>query len=460
MNDLLVAPPSMTTVVSRIARRSRASASSRSRPDAMIFAIIESKSAGIESPSATPVSTRMPGPAGSSRCDDAPGGRGEVAVGVLGVEPRLDGVPDLVGSVALEPAARRDVDLQAHQVGARDDLGDRVLHLQAGVDLEEGEEAVARVVEELDGAGPGVPDGDGEPLGRRLELADLGDVEHRRGRLLDDLLVAALHRAVAHTDRPRRALAVGDDLHLDVPRAGDELLEEHHARPEGPLRLVAGALVGVGQLGVGRDLADAAPAAPRGGLEHQRVADPGRRGDGVVEGVDPATAPRGDRHADLLGDQLGADLVAQPAHRLRARPDEGHPDALAQLGEGGVLGDEAPADPGGIRPGLEQRALEHGVVEVRAQRRRAEVVRGVGLADEHRRALGLGVQRHRLDAVPAGPGLRVEVAHGVDQPHRGLSAVHDGDPLEHRWSSRGSGVRVVSQAGSVPPVPEPVTISW
>ena len=64
--------------------------------------------------------------------------------------------------------------------------------------------------------------------------------------------------------------------------------------------------------------------APRGlaatgrGLEHERVADPGRRGDGVVEGVDPAPAPRGDRHADLLGDQLRADLVAQAAHRLAA----------------------------------------------------------------------------------------------------------------------------------------------
>ena len=391
---------------------------------------------------------------------DAPGRRREVAVGVLGVEPGLDGVADLVGPVAGEPAPGGDVQLQPHEVGAGDHLGDRVLDLQAGVHLEEGEEAVARVVEELHGAGTGVPDRDGEPLGRRLELAGLRDVEHRRGRLLDDLLVAALHRAVAHADRPRRALPVGDDLHLDVPRAGDQLLEEQHARPEGPLRLVTGALVGVGELGVGLDLADAAPAAPRGGLEHEGVADPGRRGDGVVEGVDPAPAPRGDRHADLLGDQLRPDLVAEATHGLGARPDEGHPDALAELGEGGVLGDEAPAHPGGVGPGLEQGPLQHGVVEVGALRRGPEVVGGVRLADEHGRALGLGVQGHRLDAVPAGPGLRVDVTHGVDQPHRGLSAVDDGDPLEHRWSSRGSGVCVSSRAGSVPPVPEPVTISW
>ena len=40
--DFVVVPPRMTTVVSRRATRSRASASGRSRPQAMIFAIIES----------------------------------------------------------------------------------------------------------------------------------------------------------------------------------------------------------------------------------------------------------------------------------------------------------------------------------------------------------------------------------------------------------------------------------
>jgi len=33
-----------------------------------------------------------------------------------------------------------------------------------------------------------------------------------------------------------------------VPRAGDQLLEKHHTRPEGPFGLVAGALVGVDQI--------------------------------------------------------------------------------------------------------------------------------------------------------------------------------------------------------------------
>ena len=46
--------------------------------------------------------------------------------------------------VALEPAARGDVELQLDQVEAGRRLGHRVLHLEARVDLEEGERALAR----------------------------------------------------------------------------------------------------------------------------------------------------------------------------------------------------------------------------------------------------------------------------------------------------------------------------
>ena len=148
----------MITVVSAIARRSRPSASSRSRPYAMIFAIIESKSAGMVSPSLTPVSTRMPGPAGSTSRAIRPGDGREVAVGVLGVEPGLDGVPGLGRLLAVQPAAAGHVQLQPDQVDAGGDLGDRVLDLQPGVDLEEREQPVAGVVEELDGAGAAVAD--------------------------------------------------------------------------------------------------------------------------------------------------------------------------------------------------------------------------------------------------------------------------------------------------------------
>ena len=287
------------------------------------------------------------------------------------------------------------------------------------------------VVEELDGAGAAVAHGHREPPGRRLQLGGLPGREHRRGGLLDDLLVAPLHRAVADAERPRRALAVGDHLDLDVPRARDQALQEDDAAAERAQRLLAGALVGVGEVAGRGDHADAAPAAARGGLEHQGVADLVTGPQRGVEARDLTTAPRRDRDPDLLGDQLRADLVTELAHRLRARPDERDADLLAQLGERRVLGHEAPADPRGVGPGLDQCLLQHGEVEVGAGRGRTQRVGQVGLPDERRGPVRIGVEGDRLDPRPC---LRGKIPDGVDQPHRGLPAVDDRDTTEHRLS--------------------------
>ena len=70
---MFVVPPWITTAVCLSARESRARASRRSRPQAITLAIMESDCGGITSPAATPVSMRMPGPVGSTRCSIRPG---------------------------------------------------------------------------------------------------------------------------------------------------------------------------------------------------------------------------------------------------------------------------------------------------------------------------------------------------------------------------------------------------
>ena len=369
------------------------------------------------------------GPRGQVEQRDPAGRRGEVAVRVLGVQPGLDGVPLLRRLRPFETAAGRDVQLRLDQVEVRRRLGDRVLDLQAGVDLEEGERPLARVVEELDRPGADVPDGDRQPLGGRLELLGLARVEQGRRRLLDHLLVAPLHGAVADADRPRRAMAVGDQLDLDVPCPGHQALQEDHAAAEGALGLVAGALVGVLELGSGVDPADAPATSASSCLEHERVADPLGCGQRLVQRVDAASAPRRDRHPHLLGEELGADLVAKPAHRVGARTDEGHAEALAQVRERGVLRDEPPPDPDRVCRALDQRPLEDGQVDVGAGRGGTQRVGLVRLPREHRRTFLVGVERDRADRLPT--ALRVQVADGVDQPHRGLAAVHDRNSRKH-----------------------------
>ena len=129
-----------------------------------------------------------------------------------------------------------DADLRLHEIDAGDQLGDRVLDLQAGVHLQEVEVAVA-VEQELAGAGVAVADGGGG-LDRGLAhaAAQLG-ADHGRGRLLDHLLMPALEGALALAEGDHPAVEVAHHLDLDVARVDDVLLEvdrvvaEARARP-------------------------------------------------------------------------------------------------------------------------------------------------------------------------------------------------------------------------------------
>jgi hypothetical protein len=176
-----------------------------------------------------------------------------------------------------------------------------------------------------------------------------------------------------------------------VAGTGDQALQEHDAAAERALRLQAGALVRVGQVIRAAYDPDAPPAAARGRLEHQRVPDLVRGAQGRVKVRHGAATPRRDGYADLLGDQLRPDLVAQLAHRLGARTDEGDAVLLAHLDEGRVFGDEPPAHPGRVRPGLDQCLGQDRVIEVRAGRGWTQAVAVIGFADERGAALDVGV---------------------------------------------------------------------
>jgi hypothetical protein len=107
-----------------------------------------------------PESMRMCGPRGSRILRNVPPvGRNPSVVRVLGVDPRLDGMPAR-GQLVLAPRKRlpgRDAQLELDEVDAVDRLGDRVLDLEACVHLHE-EELVGPVRghDELDRAQVGV----------------------------------------------------------------------------------------------------------------------------------------------------------------------------------------------------------------------------------------------------------------------------------------------------------------
>ena len=132
-------------------------------------------------------------------------------------------IPFDVALLEAELEARGDADLLLDEVDAGHGLGDRMLHLQPRVDLEEVEMAVGE--DELDR--PRV-DVSGRPRRADRGVAhgrtDLRS-EGRRWRLFHDLLVPTLDRTLALAKVDCVAVAVADHLDLDVPRLAHEALQ-------------------------------------------------------------------------------------------------------------------------------------------------------------------------------------------------------------------------------------------
>ena len=279
--------------------------------------------------------------------------------------------------------------------------------------------------DELHRAGARVPDG----FRRRHRCCGhfLSHGEARRRRLLEHLLVAPLHRAVALVKMQHVAVRIAEHLHLDVPRPLQVTLDEHALVAERCLcfphrRLECGAKC----FSLGDD-AHALAAAARCRLDEHRQADASRlllQQCGVLA---LAVVARHERHAGLLHQPLRRRLVAHRGDRLGRRADEHDPGALARRREVLVLSQEPV--PGVDR--LRARRLgggQHGVdAEIAlGRRRRPEAPRFVGKLHVQGVAVGIRIHRHRADA---------HALRGANHTAGYLAAVGDQDRAEHASAS-------------------------
>ena len=147
----------------------------------------------------------------------------EVVGGILGGDTGLDGIAvaldgGLVGDADLlgvQGIALGHQDLGADDVHISDQLGDSVLHLDAGVHLDEVVAAVL-VHQEFQGAGVDITHVLGDLHRIRVELGPHGFRDRPGGGEFDDLLVSALQRAVALIQMDEIPMLVSQDLHLNV----------------------------------------------------------------------------------------------------------------------------------------------------------------------------------------------------------------------------------------------------
>ena len=283
----------------------------------------------------------------------------------------------------------------SHEVEPGHGLGDRMLDLDPPVQLEE--EEVAPLDDELGRSGADVADrlGEARPRHRSAARAAPGRGRGRR-RLLEHLLVATLHRAVALAEREHGAVGVGEELDLDVARAA-----------RGSAR---------GRRGRRRTRLAPRAAQPRPRRRARRV----ERTTRIPRPPPPAAALtisggssrlRDRRHAGLARDPLRRELVAARAQRLRRRPDPG------EAGRADRRGEVARSRRGSRSRGGRRRRLP------RSRREGAPPGRGTTRSRRPRRRSAHAASRGRRARRPR--RSEAELARGAKDAQGDLTAVRD-----------------------------------
>ena len=241
-----------------------------------------------------------------------------------------------------------------------------MLDLDPAVDLQEVRLAGGGIDHELGGSEVAVADRLGERHRGGAQRGPGLRCEVGRRCLLDDLLKAALDRAVALAQVEDRAVLVGGDLDLDVARGLDQLLQVDPIIAERAPGLAPGEAEERIELVLAVNALDPATPSPAGRLDQQRVTDLGRQA-ARLGGVGRLGTGE-DGGAGPLRLRPGGELVAGQLDRRRRRSDEHEPVA------------PAPGSPAaGSRTGSRSRG------ESRRSRSRVPPGRRCRLADSSRR---------------------------------------------------------------------------
>ena len=296
-----------------------------------------------------------------------------------------------------------------------------MLDLQPRVHLHE-IEILLGIDQELDRARPDVAHG----ARRRHRSLRHGAAhlcgEARSGRLLDDLLMAALHRAITVVERRHAAMGVREHLHLDVPCGRKIALEQQPVIAKGGPRQTLRGLHRGGHFARGVHDLHALAAAARARLDDQREPHAPRLFGETRGRLVGAVIARGHRHADRRHRGLGRALRSHGTNRGGRRSDELKAGIEACLRKLGVLRQKTIARMHRVGAHPHRKLDQLSLVQIALRRRRGpEVIGLIRLAHVLRAAVRIGIHR---DAGPPQP------PRGARNAADDLAAVRDQETFE------------------------------
>ena len=234
------------------------------------------------------------------------------------------------------------------EVHTGDHLRNGVLHLDAGVHLDEVELIFGVIEDELDGSGVFVLHLFTQINRGFLHLLAQLIGQHRRRAFLNELLVAALRGAVALAQGDG-IFAIGQHLDLNVADIRQEALDVDRRVIERGLCLVHDLVEILFQRVLGFHDAHTATTTTGGSLNQQREAGVMGNLQGLVELGDHAVGARHGGNTGGLSDALGRDLVTHQADVLGRRANKADLFFFHHADKIRLFGQEAVARVNGIR---------------------------------------------------------------------------------------------------------------
>ena len=162
--------------------------------------------------------------------------------------------------------------------------------------------------------------------------------------------MTALHGTVSFEEVDDVAVAVSEDLNLDVFGPGDVFFEEYGRVAESALGLALGLIKKTGQFRLLLDHSHASTAAAEGRLDDEGEADFAGGLHGLIPIGDGLIRAGQGGYANALGHGPCGRLVAHHVQKLWAGSNEGDARLGAGAGEGWVLAQESVARMDGIDP--------------------------------------------------------------------------------------------------------------
>ena len=242
-------------------------------------------------------------------------------------------------------------------------------------------------------------------------------------------------------------MGVGDQLHLDVARPGEEALDVDLGPAEGRLRLAAGGGERLGDIVGPGEHAHAAAAAAVDGLDGERPAELLAERDDRVGVLHRDGRPGNERHARVVAQPalaaslspISAITSADGPTQVNRRRDRG--------GEVGALGEESVTGVDRVAPRRPRRRRRRG--RRRGRSRPAPTRR----SRPRRRPARRRATRRRVRCAPPPPACRAVAR--ADHPDGDLAPVGDEDPRDHP-SVLSATARQTSARSDVRPIDRPV----